>query len=292
MKSEILSRADLVKDTLLPELRNRSLGKPVQVVSDFDETQCSTYVFSRRWNTHVPKIKTDLSQEAKRLAHPMCIATARGSLEATSWVAWNRLSRAPMPLVTENGAVLIWPSTKVTERPTMEILATDEQVQAMSGIQKELQAGQIHDLRVPANHEVVLRSERTATVEVRAQEAQSKKGTPDDYGVIIDQLEKMFADRLPLIEIVSSGSSLGIQPRGMNKELGIQAALTRAGVDLADVFLVGIGDNKNDTPLFDLVKRRGGLTIGVRPETEGLTDFVFNGGDEATLQILKIINSL
>lgn len=292
MRNETLSRADLIKDTLSFELKNCSSRKPIQVISDFDETQCSTYVFSGKWNTHAPKIKGNLSEEAQGLKNPMCLATARTSVEPVAWVMWHKLSRPPMPLVTENGAVLVWPSARIAERPKIEILATNEQVRIMNDIQRKLQTGHIHDLRVPANHEVILRPERVATVEVRAQETQSKKGTPDDYGVITDQLEEMFTDYIPFIEIVSSGSSLGIQPRGVSKELGIRAALTCAGVNLADVFLVGIGDNKNDVPLFNLVRQNGGLTIGVRLETEGLTNFVFNGGDEATLQILKTINSL
>lgn len=292
MRSETLQSIDLIKDVLSLKLRRRSSGKPIQVISDFDETQCSAYVFSKRWNTHVPKIRTDLSQEAKSLVNPMCIATARTSAEPVSWLMWHKLSCSPMPLVAENGAVLVWPSAKVREQPIVEILATDEQVRTMSDIQQELLTGKIGDLRVPDGHEVVLRPGRVATVEVRAQEIRSKRGTPDDYIAITCQLEEMFANIFPFIEIVSSGSSLGIQPKGVSKEVGIRTALARAGVNTTDVFLVGIGDNKNDAPLFDFISQNGGLSIGVRQETEGLADFIFNSGDEATLQVLKTINFL
>lgn len=290
MRNESLTHADFIKEILPFELEKRSRGKPIQLVSDFDETLCSRYLFSKQWQTHVPHIKTELVKEAKQLINPICIATARASTELVSWVIWNNLSGTPMPLIAENGAVLVWPAAKITEKPKVKILATNEQTEIMNEIQQKLQNGRLSDLRVSTNHEVVLRPGRVATVEVRAQEIQSKKGTPNDYDAITHQLREMFASYLSFIDIVSSGSSLGIQPRGLNKELGIRAALACAEINLADVFLVGIGDNKNDGPLFNLVRQNGGLTIGVRQETEGLVDFVSEGGDESALQILRTIN--
>jgi len=292
MRNETLPQVDLIKDILSFELKKRSLGKPIQVVSDFDETQCSTYIFSKHWNTHVPKIRTDLFQEAQRLVQPMCIATARTPTEYVSWVIWHKLSCLPMPLVAENGAVLVWPSARITEQPKVEVLATDEQIWTINKIQRELQTGLINNFSVPIEHEIVLRPGRVATIEIRAQEKQSKNGTPGDYSVITSQLREMFADHLRHIEIVSSGNSLGIQPKGVCKETGIRAALANAGINPADVFLVGIGDNKNDASLFSFIRQNGGFAIGVKQEAEGLADLVINQGDEATLQILRVVNSL
>lgn len=292
MRSETLSQADLIKDTLLSELRNRLLGKSIQVISDFDETQCSEYVFSKSWNTHVPKIRVDLSQEAQKLVRPMCLATARTSNESVSWIMWHKLSKLPMPLVAENGAVLVWPSFKITQPAQIEILVSDKQAETMRQIQEELQNGLIENLIVPAGHEVVLRPGRVATVEIRSQDITTKKGTPDDYIVLTEQLQGLFPEAMSQIEIVGSGSSLGIQPIGINKESGIRDALSRSGVETNDIFLIGMGDNKNDEPLFDFVKKEGGLTIGVRPTAGKGCDFTFNGGDETSLQVLKTINFL
>lgn len=292
MNTETLPLADFIKDILPFELRSRANGRPIQIVSDFDETQSSAYVFSNKWNTHVPKIRADLSQEAQRLALPMCLATARTSNESVSWVMWHKLSRLPMPLVAENGAVLVWPSLMVTQSAQIEILANGKQAEIMRLIQKELQNGLTGNLVVPAGHEVVLRPGRVATVEIRSQEISTKNGTPDDYGSLTEQLQELFPEALSQVEISSSGSSLGIQPMGVSKESGILAALSRSGVKVNDVLLVGMGDNKNDEPLFDFVKKNGGLTIGVRPTVGQGCDFTFNGGDEISLQVLKIINSL
>lgn len=286
------SPKDFIRDVLPLKLRVLAQGRSVQIISDFDDTQSSTYVFSRKWDTHVPKIKVDLSQEAQRLVNPMCLATARTSSEAVSWVIWNKLSRAPMPLVVENGAVLVWPSDRVTQPAEVEILASSEQTKIMRQIQEELKAGLIGKLKIPTGHEVVLRPNRIATVEIRAQDINTKVGTPDDYVPLTEQLQSLFPETLSQIEIISSGSSLGIQPVGVNKESGILAALSRSGIDISDVFLIGMGDNRNDGPLFSLVKKNKGLTIGVRPNVGNMCDFVFNGGDEISAQVLKTINSL
>jgi hydroxymethylpyrimidine pyrophosphatase-like HAD family hydrolase len=292
MNTETLPLADFIKDVLPFELHSRAKGRPIQIVSDFDETQSSTYVFSNKWNTHVPKIRADLSQEAQKLVRPMCLATARTSNESVSWVMWHKLSRLPTPLVAENGAVLVWPSFRVTQPAQIEILANDKQVETMRQIQKELQNGLIENLIVPVGHEVVLRPGRVATVEIRSQEISTKNGTPDDYGSLTEQLQELFPEALSQVEILSSGSSLGIQPIGVSKESGIRAALSRSEAKINDVFLVGIGDNKNDDPLFNFVKKNNGLTIGVRPSAGGVCDFVFDGGDKISLEVLKVINSL
>ncbi|MDO8619337.1 MAG: HAD-IIB family hydrolase [Candidatus Daviesbacteria bacterium] len=281
-----------IESVLTSELKNKAQGRTIQIVSDFDETLCSTYVFSDRWNTHVPKIRTDLVLEARKLTNPICIATARTPAELVSWVIWNKLSRLPVPLVAENGAILMWPLNRVTQLPEIKILASDEQIQKMTIIQRLMETGAMNDFQLPDGHEIVLRPGRTATVEIRAQEIASKKGTPDDYVQIVQELKSILSDSLSFIDIVSSGSSLGIQPKGISKEVGIIAALEHAVINMEDVFLIGLGDNSNDKPMFDFVKRRGGITIGVRNTTEGLCDLTFNEGDEVSLQLLKIVNNL
>jgi len=292
MITETLPLVDFIKDDLPFELRSRAKGRPVQVISDFDETQASTYVFSGRWDTHVPKIRKDLIGEAQRLVNPMCLATARTPSEAVSWVMWHKLSRLPMPLVAENGAVLVWPSDRITQPAKIEVLASLEKSESLRRMQEELQNGLIDRLKVPTGHEVVLRPGRVATVEIRAQDITTKKGTPNDYDSLKEQLQDLFPESMSQVEIISSGSSLGIQPVGISKELGIRSALSRGGVKIDDVFLLGMGDNKNDEPLFNFVRQNGGLTIGVRPSVGSACDFTFDGGDEVSMQILKTINSL
>jgi hydroxymethylpyrimidine pyrophosphatase-like HAD family hydrolase len=292
MNFETLIPADVIKDILPFEIKSRAKGKPIQVVSDFDETQASTYIFSGKWNTHVPKIRRDIFEEAQRLVNPMCLATARTSSEAVSWVMWHKLSRLPMPLVVENGAVLVWPSNKITLPAKTEVLASPEQSKILIQIQKELRDGLISKLKVPLGYEVVLRSGRTATVEIRVQEIKTKKGISNGYDELKEQLQNLFPQSMSQVEIISSGNSLGIQPIGVSKELGIRAALSWSGVKIDDVFLIGMGDNKNDKPLFNFVRQSGGLTIGVRPSVDSGCDFTFNGGDEVSMQILKTINSI
>lgn len=292
MNTEPLPLADFIQNVLPFEVRSQAKGRPIQVVSDFDETLSSTYVFSNKWNTHVPKISTDLIQEAQRLINPMCLATARTSREPVSWLIWHKLSRSPMPLVAENGAVLVWPSIKMTQPARIEILATREQREIVKQIQEELQTGLIGKLEVPEGHEIIFRPDRVATVEIRAQDISTKKGSPDDYIALTEQLQDLFPGALSQIEIISSGSSLGIQPIGVSKESGIRAALSRSGIEIPDVFLIGMGDNKNDEPLFNFVRKNRGLTIGVRPSVGNTCDFVLDSGDEVSLSILETVNSI
>jgi hydroxymethylpyrimidine pyrophosphatase-like HAD family hydrolase len=197
-----------------------------------------------------------------------------------------------MPLVAENGAVLVWPSPRMTQPSRIEVLASYKQVEILMQIQEELRNGLIENLTVPVGHEVVLRPNRIATVEIRAQEIATKRGTPNDYHTLIEQIQDLFPVAMPQIDIISSGSSLGIQPKGVSKELGIVGALSRSRINIDDMFFVGMGDNKNDDPLFNFVRQKGGLSIGVRSSAGAMCDFILEGGDEVTLQILKTINSL
>ena len=279
--------------SILPaEIKKNSLGKRVIIISDFDETQCSTYNFSEGWNTHVPKIRADLTHEAKQLINPLCIATARTATEKVTWLIWHQLSKQPMPLITENGAALVWPTDKISQKPTTEILATPEQQRVIQQIQLELEKGLIKKLNVCSNHEVILRTGRLATVELRAQETDTKKGTPDDHREIETLFKLIFPEAIPLIDIINSGNSLGIQPKGVSKATGIKSALDRADIELDTIFPVGLGDNQNDATLFDFVKQNNGITIGVRPTTQGLCDFTFDGGDQISFQVLQTINRL
>lgn len=292
LKSESLSIADFCRFILPTELKKLPQRKQIIVISDFDETQCSSYIFSSHWNTHVPKIRADLSCEAKQLINPLCIATARTATEPASWLIWHQLSKQPVPLVTENGAVLVWPADKISQPAITKILASSEQLEIIRKIQFELEKGLIEKLNIFTNHEVILRTERLATVELRAQEIDTKKGTPADHKEIETLLKSIFPETIPLIDIINSGNSLGIQPKGISKATGIKSALDLAGIKLDTIFPIGLGDNQNDVSLFDFVKQHHGITIGVRPTAKELCDFTFEGGDEISFQVLQTINHL
>lgn len=275
---------------ILPQELKLASGKPILVISDFDETMCSNYIFSEAWKTHVPIINSNLNKEAQALTLPMCVATARTPNESVSWLIWHKLTKNPMPLVAENGAVLVWPQEKINSEPKLQILATNEQAQIIRQIQTDLEGGAVQKMSVPINHHIVLRTGRVATVELRAENIITKKGTPEDYAQITAQLQELFPKALDDVDIVSSGNSLGIQPKGVGKQLGIVMALTAARIKLKDVFMIGLGDNKNDEPLFNFVNTNGGITIGVRPSAKGLCDFDVDGGEAVSLAVLRLVN--
>lgn len=275
---------------ILPQELKQAGRKSILVVSDFDETMCSRYVFSEAWQTHVPVISSNLHKEAQALALPMCLATARTPNESVSWLIWHKLTKNPMPLVAENGAVLVWPKGKINSEPKLQILATNEQAQIIRQIQTDLESGVVQKISVPVDHRIILRTGRVATVELRAEDINTKNGAPEDYPQITAQLQELFPEALDHVDIVSSGNSLGIQPKNVGKQLGIVKALTAAGIKLKDVFMIGLGDNKNDEPLFNFVNTNGGITIGVRPSAKGLCDFYVDGGDAVSLEVLRLVN--
>lgn len=270
-------------------LLREACGKEVQIVSDFDETQCSRYVYSEKWKTHVPVMDNELVEKLVWCRRPICVATARGARELVTWLIGHKLTRQGMPVVAENGAVLVWVSGRISEAVDMVHLVSAEEIGAIKDMEKEI-VGIDWKRLLPRGHELIVRGGRAATIELRCQEEMTKKGTPDDYGMVIEKVKEIWPQTASNFEVVLSGSSLGIQPRGVNKGSGLEAALAMVGVELDNVFLVGLGDNLNDQPMFDWVKNNGGLSLLVRSNSLARADFVFGGGSSATIRLIEIIN--
>ncbi len=278
-----------------PELLNltESIGhKSVLLMSDFDMTLASTYVFSEVWQTHVPIIDKELATTLHNASVSICIATARGSLEPVSWMIGHTLLPNNIPMVVENGAALLWNRSSVSSEPSIELLITDDEEQAIASLHNDLNSMLSEIPDIAKEHSVRLRSHRIASVEIRAEHRETHAGTPEDYIAVSNFLIDSFPTILELFSVTSTGSSLTIEPKSVNKRTGILEAMRRATIDVKTIFPIGLGDNKNDTPIFLLARELGGIAIGVSKEVEASAcDLIFEEGATSTKKVVQNIQS-
>lgn len=276
-----------------PELlkfTERIVNKPILLMSDFDMTLASRYVFSEVWQTHVPIIDKELVTTLHNGSASLCIATARGALEPVSWMIGHSLLSDQVPLVVENGAALLWNRQSVSTEPSIELLVTDKEAQSIATLQQEFKSMMSDVPDISKDHRVGIRSHRIASIEVRAEHHETHIGTPDDYPSIVSFLITSYPTILDHFSITTTGSSLTIEPKSVNKRTGILAALNRANIDVQSVFPIGIGDNKNDTHIFSLARELGGIAIGVSKEVEAsVCDLLFDEGAISTKRVIQHI---
>lgn len=273
----------------IPEI---GVNKPVMLMCDFDMTLANSYVYSKAWQTHVPIFDRELVSMLKKQGQQLCIATARGALEPVSWMIAHRLLDTNIPLVVENGAALLWNRRAVSLTPTIELLIDDHEAAFITELEREI-IPLLPDIPgVHENHAIFARANRIASIELRAEHAATHKGAPEEYGNISDFLLTQFPEIESMCTVSTTGSSLTIEPKSVKKSTGLLAALARANIDVSGVFPIGIGDNRNDTPLFLLARELGGIAIGVSKDVdENACDLVFEGGETATKRIVQSIQS-
>ncbi len=267
--------------------------KPQIFLCDFDMTLAHVYAFSPTWQTHVPVLDHELVSMLTVPDQLLCIATARGAREPVSWVIGHRLLDPKVPLVVENGAALLWNRTALSKPPAIELLITDQEATLIEQLGRDIQSV-IHTIpAVSKDHAVLMRPNRVASIELRAEHKNTHHGTPQEYGNISDFLLTQFPEIETLCTISTTGSSLTIEPKSADKKAGILAAMKRAHIDTAVVFPIALGDNRNDTPLFTLAREMGGIAIGVSTDVDkSACDLVFEAGEATTKQIVQHIQSL
>lgn len=266
--------------------------RPILLLSDFDMTLASTYAFSPTWQTHVPILDRELVSMLTKPDQLLCIATARGAREPVSWMIGHRFLNPNIPLVVENGAALLWNRNALTTQPVIELLISDAENTVITRLQNGVQSV-IHSIpEVSNDHCVLVRPNRVASIELRAEHKDTHQGTPHEYVHIAAFLLQQFPEIGSLCTVSMTGSSLTIEPKSVNKKTGLLAAMKRADIDTSSVFPIGLGDNKNDTPIFTLARELGGIAIGVSPDVDtSECDLTFLGGEKATKQIVQHIQT-
>lgn len=75
------------------------------ILTDFDETVCSSYGYDANSKTHWPNIDGRILLEARRMQSPLFIATSRSSRELVVQTACASLvAHRGLPIICENGA--------------------------------------------------------------------------------------------------------------------------------------------------------------------------------------------
>jgi hypothetical protein len=98
-----------------------------------------------------------------------------------------------------------------------------------------------------------------------------------------DELLERAEQALDPAEAEVTHAGLGfieVLPPGITKATGVQVALERYGVDLADVLV--FGDMPNDVPMLTAVRDAGGRAVAVanaHPAVQAVTGLVTSGND-------------
>lgn len=289
MKNELFTEQIIsleeFQNNVVPSILAKAKGRKVMILSDFDETLCSLYSYSPEWQTHVPILSRDWKNICAMHAFDLVVATARGAQEPVSKIIVESFGQY-FPVVCENGGALLDHDTNEVNKYDAISLLTPDELNLMECVKAKMEIQELES-HIPSSHSIALREDRIATIELRAQDRVTKKGTPHDYELLRPFLELQLIEFLDKISIIPSGSSLGIQPKRINKAFGIIAALKMKGIEYSDTFVVGLGDNKNDHSLFRLAKHLRGISIGVRPGAIGISDVCVDGGEDATWSLLS-----
>jgi hydroxymethylpyrimidine pyrophosphatase-like HAD family hydrolase len=97
----------------------------------------------------------------------------------------------------------------------------------------------------------------------------------------------MLLDKFDLtnMDLVSSNSSLSIQPKGINKGSAFLQALTLMDLNRNGLFVIGLGDALNDKEIFE----QSDLGIAVRKGAKADADLTVDEGDKTTLLVMRNI---
>lgn len=257
-------------------------GKPVVVVSDLDDTLSNSYRFDEKLQTHIPFIRAETVDAAQQLKNPILIATGRPIHDLVVPMAWRRLSRPPMPIIAENGGIIFRPdqNTFIETHPSS---IEDNPLNSL-GVDLESHIEQLRERGIiNATMEANTDRTRKTSIELRIQDKLTKVGSPLVHKEVADFLHPLMIDH-HLIAI-SSGSSVSIHVPEISKGDSVLRVLESLR---NDIFLVALGDNKNDTSLFEI----SDFGIGVGQDTIGLCDVTCLGGEAVSLAVLQKINEL
>lgn len=258
-----------------------TVTKPIVIASDLDETLCNTYIFDAQTNTHVPQLRQEMVDVAKKLPIPILIATGRSTSDPTTAFVWGKLSRHPFPIIGENGGVIFYPQSG-----KKEILCDTRHIQILQDIQKNVPFF-IQKLRqehiAQDEDEIFFDTNRKTSIEVRIQHRETKKGNETTH----HEASLLFQELLNINEIIaiSSGSSVSIHSPSIDKGHAIEHVLTSLVMPRKDVFLITLGDNRNDEKLFHIAD----ISVGVGMETKKFADLWCSEGEWASQRVIETV---
>lgn len=278
-ESNLLS-LDQMLVTLTERIEND--GKPVVVVSDLDDTLSNTYRFDEKLQTHIPLLRTEIVDAAQQLKNPILIATGRPIHDLVVPMAWQHLSRPPMPIIAENGGIIFRPDQNTFIETHPPLIKNNPFRPLSVDLESHIEQLREHGI-INATMEANIDRSRKTSIELRIQDKLTKVGNPLVHKEIADFLHPLMIDHH--LVAITSGSSVSIHVPEISKGDSILRVLESLR---NDIFLVALGDNKNDTSLFEI----SDFGIGVGQDTIGLCDITCLGGEIISLAVLQKINEL
>lgn len=261
-------------------------GKKLVVVSDFDETLTSRYVFERKRNNHRPVVSSEMvgliSMLNAHLATPILVCSGRGSDDPYV----DRLRRISGDfLVLENGGVLM-------RGDRVEVLANDKELEKIEMLKTELRANLKKLEKDFKKRGFILfsRMTRSTDIEFRLQSLESGNvvGLDDEYVGLMDMVGDMVDLKSNGISWAVSGSAVSLRVKRLSKWLAVDRVLGVKGIVRDNVFVVAFGDNRNDVDMFE----RADMAINVGRDKFTDNEYHLGGGCVSVMGTLELINSL
>jgi len=255
-------------------------GKRLVVLTDFDETVCSKYIYSQDEGINRPIIREDVAGEVKKAGSRMILATSRSTREPVmNLEILNMIGETSLPIICENGAVIIrWIGKGWSERLVVE----PDEVGEINKIAELIEGAR--DL-VDKEMEVKIKKNKAATVELRVHDREGR-----GVGAYYDKIAQWVLEQVDSskVDVCSSGSSISFQPKNTSKGRAFEKLCQLEGWNREEMFVVGIGDAANDKGIFEVAD----LSVGVRPATKKVAEFMIDGGDETFIRVIKTVNRL
>lgn len=286
MKEQFTNPLTLSPEQMLNAFRERVniSGKPIVLISDLDGTLASTHTFDNLLKVHVPNLKRELVESSQLLRIPLLIATGRSCNDPSIKTTWELLSRPPMPIIGENGGLIINPATNEV-RPTASATEINSLKEIALNLESSLRLLRASSI-VPSSHEILIDNTRLTSIEIRIQERDTKVGSPkihQESGVFLKNTIGRNS-----ISVICSDSSVSIHPSSISKGNTARMVLESLGIDRSKIFIVALGDADNDQSLFNFAD----LGIGVGPSTIGKSEVTCLGGEKTSIAIIKAIGAM
>ncbi len=261
----------------LPVLQNleaflRDDGRPILVVSDFDETLCHKYAFNPATNNHDAIIDVNLAKETRKL--PLVLATATRAIHPKlRHIRQSGMLAPGAPLLAENGGVILGEDGSV--------LWSVVDSEAIDELHTKINGELPKSYTLPSDMQLVAKRGLTLLV-VRAQKL-TGKGEPRVQAELREALQGVVGDEWL---VVDGGRSLSVQRPETSKTNG----LGRTGLRLDDYCVISLGDGANDVDV--LAMADVGISVGeriaeyadivVEPDTTQVTSVMKTIGRVAT----------
>lgn len=263
--------------------RLRRNSKSVFILSDLDDTLCGEHVFIPTVEEHIPVFSKEFRHEV--LQHTLIVATGRLTKEKTIPLLWQTGIVHPcIPIITENGGAVIFPTTKEVRVLTKEFEGTTLLLERLIvELEKHLLP------MLPTDQQLVTKLGSSIAV-LRLQNNQGV-GQPQFQAWLCQKIKDapfvLNSSQLLDFSIRNTRSSVTIQHKDTSKGKAFEVTLKEMGISRSDIFVIGMGDAENDKEIFESAD----LSIGMSEQVRSMSEFCIPNGSNTIVQTLKLIRT-